>query len=354
MRKNKLNKSKLILGIETSCDETAASLIRMDKKKITVLANLVYSQIKEHEPFGGVVPEVAARKHLEILPRLLDRSRKKIRLDFKGVDYIAVTVGPGLVTSLMVGVDTAKTLALMYNKPLIPVNHLSGHIMSALLPNGKSGEIKKISWPALALVVSGGHTELVLVKDYTAFSKVGGTVDDAAGESFDKVAKMLKLGYPGGPFIEQAARKGEAGRYNFPRPMSNQWENLNYSFSGLKTAVRVLLAKKTEQTPSFKADIAAAFQEAVVDSLLIKLELAIEKYQPKYILLGGGVADNKLLRRGFAALARKHKLPFYMAQAKYTQDNAVMIAHMGLLMEKDAILPKRLAQITANPNLGYD
>ena len=343
---------KTILGIETSCDETAVAIIEVSGNIITVRANLVYSQIKEHRPFGGVVPEVAARKHLEILPELLLKARSIWKKDLKTLDGIAVTLGPGLVTSLMVGFDSAKTVAWLYKKKLISVNHLEGHIHSGTLPDVEKGDIKKIRFPALALVVSGGHTELIMMKNLTSYTKAGETVDDAAGEAFDKVAKLLGLGYPGGPAVEKAARGIKNSSYKFPRPMSKDTKTLNFSFAGLKTAVRILLEKE-KNWKSKKKEISRAFEEAVVDSIIIKTNLAIERYKPKTLLAGGGVINNELLRARLKELAIKKNISLLISPKRYTMDNAVMVAYVGYLNRTRGVTLKRFGELSAKPNLEY-
>ena len=224
-----------ILGIETSCDETAVSLIRVNKRGIEIEKNIVSSQVDVHAKYGGVVPEVAARMHVEvIIPLLQEAMGRKFKAE--DIDVIAVTRGPGLITSLLVGIETAKTLSYVWGKPIIPVNHLEGHLYSSWLENDELKIDRQDIFPAIALLVSGGHTELVLIKDYNKYKLIGSTRDDAAGEAFDKVAKMLKLGYPGGPIISERAAEGYKKEIDLPRPMINS-KDFDFSFSGLKTAV---------------------------------------------------------------------------------------------------------------------
>ncbi|MFH0912557.1 MAG: tRNA (adenosine(37)-N6)-threonylcarbamoyltransferase complex transferase subunit TsaD [Patescibacteria group bacterium] len=298
----------IILGIETSCDDTGVALVKDGRE---ILGSLVASQVKLHARFGGVVPEVASRKHMEVILALVDTLLRQTKVGSQAIDAIAVTSGPGLLGSLLVGINTAKTLAYLWNKPLIEVDHLIGHIYSNWLTN-------KISpgWPILALIVSGGHTELVLMKNFTQFQSVGGTRDDAVGEAFDKAAKILGLGYPGGPIIARIAKKGTAPK--LPRPMIDN--GLEMSFSGLKTALsRVALS-------SNKSALAHEFQEAIVEVLATKVNRAIKKYHPAVLLLAGGVAANPVLREKLKILAKTHKINYFMPEIKYCADNAAMVA----------------------------
>jgi N6-L-threonylcarbamoyladenine synthase len=307
----------IILGIEGSCDDTAVALVQSGRE---VLGSLVSSQVNLHRKFGGVVPEVASRKHLENILPLIERLFKEAKINLNRVDAIAVTSGPGLSGSLLVGVNTAKALAYLWQKPLIEVDHLAAHIYSNFI--GKKFPAK---FPMLALIVSGGHTELVLMKSRTNLVVVGATLDDAAGEAFDKAAKLLGLGYPGGPAIAEAAKAANIqypttnkNLVRLPRPMLEQ--GLNMSFSGLKTALA--RAVKPKQT----AALAYEFQEAVTDVLATKVARAIRRYQPKALLLAGGVAANKVLRDKLGKVAKEFKLPYYIPEFKYCMDNAAMVA----------------------------
>lgn len=262
-----------VLGIETSCDETSVAIV--DEERI--LSNVVSSQVKVHEPFGGVVPEVAARHHLKNLPQIFRKAVEDAGIDLTDIDVVAVTHGPGLIGALMVGVSFAKGLSLALKKPLVGVNHLLGHVYAVKL------NFPQLEPPYLTLLVSGGHTELLLFEeDPTQAEVVGRTVDDAAGEAFDKVARLLGLGYPGGPAIERAARSGDPHRYHFPRAMLERG-NLNFSFSGLKTAVLYLLRSEPEAN---RSDVAASFQEAVVDVLVWKTMHATELMGMKKVAPG--------------------------------------------------------------------
>ena len=345
-----ISKHVRIIGIETSCDETGVAIIVTDGNKITIEKNFLYSQIEEHKKAGGVVPEQAARRHLEVLPHLI----KKARINFSNVDYIAVTLGPGLVTSLMVGVDVAKTLSWRYGIPLIPVNHVYGHLLSAELPDTqRGGLLKKVSLPALGLAVSGGHTELVMFDKKWQATIIGRTRDDAAGEAFDKAGRLMGLSYPGGPEIDRLSKRGSSDAYALPRPMEKHHETHDYSFSGLKNALRLLMQEKN-YTRKEIADIAASFQKAVVDSLIIKFEKGINDKKPKSIIMGGGVANNTLLRREVKTLAKRYKLPCFLAPKQYSGDNAVMIAWTGWHVRKNALPTKKLSNLSADPQLSYE
>jgi len=298
----------IILGIEASCDDTAVALVKNGKK---IMGSLVASQIKIHKKFGGIVPEIASRKHLETILPLIDKLLKQTNLTKADIDAVAVTNKPGLLGSLLIGVNTAKTLAYLWGKPLIKVDHLIGHIYSAFLTTGLP---KK--FPVLALIVSGGHTELVLMKGKNKFKSVGRTRDDAVGEAFDKAAKLMGLGYPGGPAISKIAKEGDAPK--LPRPMFAQ--GLDMSFSGLKTALFLLVNK-------FKAEsLAFEFQEAVVDVLNIKTRRAIRQYKLEALVLAGGVAANKRLREELEQTAKEFKIKYYLPELKYCMDNAAMVA----------------------------
>lgn len=338
-----------ILAIETSCDETAAAILEIKNGQFNLLSNIVSSQVKIHAKYGGIVPEVAARKQMEAIIPVAEEAinmAKETRLiaSLKNIDYFAVTQGPGLITSLMVGVETAKTLAMAFNKPLIMVNHLAGHITSALLKSEQRNfqprtfgtisnfqKLEKIIFPALALVVSGGHTMLVLMKKYNHYQIIGQTLDDAVGEAFDKAAQILNLGYPGGPIISRLAEAGDAKKFNLPRPMIHQ-NNFNFSFAGLKTALLYLLPKLKNKGQQFSEqtvkDLCACFQAAAVDVLVEKTLRAMKFYSVKTFLLGGGVAANQLLR---ASLTEKISQQFpdvkiLIPEMKFTGDNAAMIA----------------------------
>lgn len=317
-----------ILGIETSCDETAIAIVEGRGERLTVKKHLVASQIKIHAKYGGVVPEVAAREHLPKIDALL---RRTVAADGRGIDAIAVTAGPGLITSLRVGTDVARTLAWAWGKPLVAVNHLEGHIYANWLSDGK------MRFPALVLIVSGGHTELVLMKGHGKYRLLGATRDDAAGEAFDKVGKMLGLGYPGGPAVSKMAARGNVRAVKLPRPMIDSGD-YDFSFAGLKTAVLYETKKRRVNV----ADMCASFEQAVVDVLVAKTIRAAKQYRAKTVLLAGGVAANRRLRYALSSIA-------HLPDLTYTTDNAAMIAAAGYFKarRREFIDPMKLEP---NPN----
>jgi len=320
-----------ILGIESSCDETAAALLEVTRGAFRLCSNVVASQIDIHKQYGGVVPEVAARNHvLTILPVIEEA------LNGRKPDVIAVTAGPGLVTSLGVGVLAARTVSSLWNVPLIGVNHIEGHLYANFLSDKRS-----IQFPALVLIVSGGHTELVIMKDHGRYKKIGQTLDDAAGEAFDKVAKILELGYPGGPAISRCAERGDSARFDFPRALLDSRDRkYDFSFSGLKTAVLYCLRDLKETKKYSKRlvpHLCAAFQQAVVDVLIAKTVRAVENYPIKSVLLGGGVVANALLRSQMrSALSESHpNISLHIPPLSYCTDNAAMIATAGYFQAKE-------------------
>lgn len=317
-----------ILGIETSCDDTSVAVLKITSDTPEVLANVVSSQINTHSPYGGVVPLLAAREHEKNLPIVLPEALKKAGVTMDDIDLIAVTSGPGLIMSLVRGVNFAKELAAKSGKPIIGVNHMQGHVYSNWL------ESKTPAFPALCLIVSGGHTELVLMKDHGDYELVGRTVDDASGEAFDKIARLIGLDYPGGPAISKEAEKFTGTKtITLPRPMLHS-KDLNFSFSGLKTAVRYLVRDLTVPLEQVRTEIAHEAQEAIVDVLLSKTKKAIELHQPASVLLAGGVSANKLLREKILEI---HENVFIPAM-HYTTDNAAMIAMAGYF-NRDSIKP---------------
>jgi len=340
----------IILAIETSCDETGIAILSVKKQSFKVLANFVVSQIDIHKKYGGVVPEVAARKHLENILPLLDQALKKSKIKLKNIDIIAAVKGPGLITSLIVGLETAKTLSLALNKPLIGINHIHAHLIANWF-SGHQGQLKNIKLPAMGLVVSGGHTLLVLIKKIGRYQIIGQTRDDAVGEAFDKVAKILKVGYPGGPILSQIAENQAVNYFKLPRPMINSGD-FDFSFSGLKTAVGDAWAKVKVQDQSNKKRMAAAFQQACIDVLIAKTLIAAKNFKVKSILMGGGVSANKPLRTQLAQ-AVKVQLPqvnFYLPDLNLTTDNALMVAAAGYF---DFIAGKKddFRKIKVDPNL---
>ena len=313
-----------ILAIETSCDETAAALVEakggLKNPRFKVFKNEVAPQIELHRPYGGVEPGLARREHIKNLPVVCESVvREK---DWKDIDAVAVTVGPGLEIALWAGIDFARELAKKHKKPLLGANHLEGHLYSPLLSLKESEKNPKL--PAIGLVVSGGHTILLALESIDRWKKIGETRDDAVGEAFDKVARLLGLPYPGGPEIQKVAEKGNAESIDFPRPMIHQ-RNFDFSFSGLKTSVLYYLRDK-KLTSKLRADVAASFQRAAIETLVWKTIKAAWAHKAKSVFLAGGVAANKLLRETLSKRAKEEGLEFYMPEFKYSTDNAAMIA----------------------------
>jgi N6-L-threonylcarbamoyladenine synthase len=341
-----------ILGIETSCDETALALIEaeggLNSPKFKIKKAFISSQIKIHAPFGGVVPNIAKREHEKSLPLLekkLFGSGTSAKKTWESIDLIAVTVGPGLEPALWAGINFAETLSKAHNIPLIGANHLEGHLWSFLLPQpGVRRTTFASTFPAIGLIVSGGHTNLLLMKDLTHWKNLGETRDDAVGEAFDKVARMLKLPYPGGPEIQKLALKGNSKVMQFPQPMKHD-KNFDFSFSGLKTSVLYYLR---DNKRAKKADVAASFQEAATEVLAHKTFKALEKYKAKSVILAGGVAANKALRGKLETRAIAQKKNFFVPEFEHNTDNAVMIAVAGYLTK----LRKKKYPIKANGLLG--
>ena len=325
-----------VLALETSCDETAVAILRGGRSGHELLASEVASQVAAHEKYGGIVPEIASRNHLIYAPRLLDRAASAAKTRLSEIDAFAATSGPGLASSLMIGASIAKGLAIGFGKRYLGINHLEGHLLSPFFGVEKDGDDIK---PNVSLIVSGGHTMLVVVRGLTHYQLIGQTVDDAAGEAFDKVAKMLGLGYPGGPEIEKHARGGDPKRFDFPRSML---ASENFSFSGLKTAVRYLLPKirpgeewRLTRTPynldeQTLRDLCASFQQAIIDVLVTKTIAAAQKYRVDLVTMSGGVSSNQELRRQMRDASRKG-IEFKSAEPWLCTDNAAMIAFAALL-----------------------
>lgn len=308
---------QIILGIETSCDDTSMALIKNGRE---VLSNVVSSQIAVHQPYGGVVPEIASRHHLENITYVCEVALKEAELDFSAVDAIAVTYGPGLVGSLLVGVSYAKALAYALQKPLIPVHHMEGHLYAAFLEHGYQ------HFPLLALIVSGGHTMIVVMHDHGRYEILGSTRDDAAGEAFDKISRVLGLGYPGGPFIQKLALQGDEEAIKFPRALTNE-DNYEFSFSGLKSSVINYLHNAEQKGQSIsKPDVAASFQKAVVDVLVEKALRAAKSYDIKYMVIAGGVAANAKLRDELLKACQQNNIKVHFPDFNFCTDNAAMIA----------------------------
>jgi len=312
-----------VLGIETSCDETAAAVVADGRR---ILSNVVASQVDLHARYGGVFPEMASRAHIEAVVPVIEQAMEEAHLGWNDLDAVAVTYGPGLVGSLLVGVNVAKGLALGRGLPLVGVNHLEGHIYAHWLEVDTEGAAPAdLAFPLLALIVSGGHTELILMRGHGDYAYLGGTLDDAAGEAFDKVGRLLGLPYPGGPSIEKAAREGNPAGFRLPRAWLEG--TYDFSFSGLKTAV-VRLVQQHGGTPQGRmvADVAASFQEAVVDVLAAKTVAAAEEHQATAILLCGGVSANQVLR---ATVRERAAVPVYYPPPVLCTDNGAMIAACG-------------------------
>lgn len=342
-----------ILGIETSCDETGVAIIEVNPnppaggKKLQILSNVVASSLALHSQTGGIIPNVAAREQVKYMIPVLQESLEKASIKIKDIDVIAVTVGPGLIGSLLVGVETARTLAYVLGKPIVPVNHLLGHIYANFI-----SEIP--NFPAVALVVSGGHTDLVLMKKHGSIVWLGGTRDDAAGEAFDKIGRLLGIPYPAGAKIEELAKNGNPKAFNFPSPMIYS-KDFDFSFSGLKTAV-LRETKSLSSTMNYEPltinNICASTQKAIVDVLVAKTIKAAQKYEAKSILLGGGVAANQKLRDEFQLNAKRYELnaKFFAPQKSLCTDNAAMIASAAFFNYK----PVPWKEIAANPELYFD
>ena len=377
----------LILGIETSCDETAASIIEIKKDKIEVLSNVVSSQIKLHAAWGGVVPNLAAREHLKNIFPVIRSALRKARIKPEALDLIGVTSGPGLIPALLIGVNAAKTLSYIWKKPLLGIHHIEGHIYANFigdkisvisndqfptLPTGRQVSKKSqnskfkiqnsdIKFPILCLVVSGGHTQLILMKKHLRYEIIGETQDDAVGEAFDKVARILGLGYPGGPAIAKMAAnyklKTTNYKLDFPRPMIDS-PNFNFSFSGLKTAVLYETKKHLGflKDKEYIAEVCREFQNAATEVLIAKTIRAAKKYQPSSILLAGGVSANLELRKKLGAAAKKElpKITYHIPEIKYALDNSAMIAAATFFrwkLSRKKIYPWQTVQAEANLKL---
>lgn len=314
----------LVLGIESSCDETACAVVRQGRD---ILSNIVSSQIDLHQQYGGVVPELACRRHIDVIIPVLDEALKQAQVDLKQIDLIAVAHGPGLIGALLIGLNTAKALALAHQKPFIGVNHIEAHLYAALMSQEAAP-----SFPCLGVVLSGGHTALVLMKSIGHYELIGQTVDDAVGEAFDKTAKMLNLPYPGGPYIEALAQRGDAKRYPF-KAGQVKGHPLDFSFSGLKTAVLYTLKGQNSQQKELilsqtdQADLAASFQLAAMSDIVHKTLLAASTYHLNTVVFGGGVTNNLYLRQLFAE-ANPH-LHYLWPSTGLSLDNAAMIAGLG-------------------------
>lgn len=313
-----------ILGIETSCDETAAAIVRLDGGTVEILADIIHTQTDEHAEYGGVVPEIAARAHASLADKTVAEALKEARLSLSEVDAVAATTGPGLIGGVLVGMMTGKALALASGKPFLPINHLEGHALSPRIAS-------PCPFPYLLLLVSGGHCQLLEVQGLGDYRRLGSTIDDAAGEAFDKTAKLMGLGFPGGPALEKIASTGNPAAVDLPRPLMNR-PGLDMSFAGLKTAA----ARAVEAAPltdARKADIAASFQAAVADILAGKTERALSAFDPdaseRRLVVAGGVAANQTIRSALETMAARHNATLICPPLRHCTDNAVMIALAG-------------------------
>lgn len=317
-----------VLAIETSCDETSSAVISNGK----VLSNIISSQYF-HQKWGGVVPELASRAHLKVISKIVKESLKIANIEISNIDAIAVTKEPGLIGSLVVGANFAKGLSIKYDLPIIPINHIEGHIYSGCILNNSS------DFPFISLVVSGGHTSLFYVNSFNEYLLIGSTRDDAAGEAFDKIGKLLGLDYPAGPKIDKLAQKGDYSKYNFPRSMIRSGD-YDFSFSGLKTSVRYFLMKKFKDRVDEKElpDLCASIQEAIIDVLIFKAIDSAKKYKVKTIVIAGGVSANTRLREKTAKEAKENNINFIAPEIEYCMDNAAMI---GFIAEKKIIEKNR-------------
>lgn len=364
-----------ILAIETSCDDTCVSILKND----CVLSSVVSSQTSFHKKFGGVVPRIAKQKHIELIDPCINKALKKAKITIEKIDVFAVTYGPGLAIALEVGIKKAKELKKKYKKPLIAVNHLEGHILSPMLKNNKGNLYSKtkIGFPFISLIVSGGHTEIVLVKKIGDYKLLGQTLDDAAGEAFDKVARLLKLGYPGGPLISKFAETGDRKKYILPKPLIKE-DNLNFSFSGLKTSClvnlrKIFLTNKQKKDKNFVikkgelsyydskemffskkeiSDFAASFEKTVADILVAKLAKAVSENKVKYISIGGGVSANNYLRKRIRKEFLGEKVVL-MPDKKFCTDNAAMIGIVAYFKAQRKEFVKDIDKLDRNPTLNF-
>ena len=331
-----MKKNITFLGIETSCDETAAAIIRKNERGTAdILSNIVSSQIKEHEKFGGVVPELAARAHLDNIEFIIEKAFKDSKISMNEIDGVAATAGPGLIICLTVGLNIGKTIAAFIKKPFIGVNHLEGHALSPGLEN-------EIEFPYLLLLISGGHTQFLIVNDVDSYEQLGTTIDDALGEAFDKTARMLDLGYPGGPAVEKFSKLGEKNYFKLPEPIINK-AGCNLSFAGLKTAV-LRESKKISGNKKLKYNLAASFQNTVNNILYKKTKIAMQEFKKKTnkkninLVVAGGVAANKSIRENLRNLAQEINCNIIYPDLKFCGDNASMIAWAGIQRFKKGLI----------------
>jgi N6-L-threonylcarbamoyladenine synthase len=317
----------LVLGIETTCDETAAAVVHRDGQgQGSIRSNIIHSQLDEHRNYGGVVPEIAARAHVELLDGVIRRAMEQAGVSYAQLDAVAAAAGPGLIGGVIVGLTTAKSIALVAGKPLIAVNHLEAHALTVRLTH-------RLGFPFLLLLVSGGHTQLISVEDIGRYRFIGGTVDDAIGEAFDKTAKMLGLPYPGGPEVERCAAAGDPTRFNLPRPMLGRPEP-NFSLSGLKTAVRIEAERVAPLSDDSVADLCASFQAAIVDIVVDRIRVALaglrnSAWKPRALVVAGGVGANRTIRSALEAVSGELAMPLMLPPPELCTDNGAMIAWAG-------------------------
>ena len=325
-------KDTYILGIESSCDETSCSIVKNGTEDINTV---ILSQVDIHELYGGVVPEIASRNHVKDIVFVIDKCLKDSGLSMDDIAAIAVTYGPGLVGSLLVGLEAAKTLSYIFDKPLIPVHHIRSHIYASNIG-------KELEFPLMSLVISGGHTELLYMKDHFNIEKIGGTLDDAVGECYDKVARVLDLKYPGGPKVDKLAHEGE-NSYKLPIPLND--ESYNFSFSGLKSAVINLKHNMDQKGETInKENLCTSFQNVVIESLTTKTIRALDEYNVKRLVLAGGVSANKGIRNAFEGLCKENNIELIMPEFKYCTDNATMVAAAGYYLYKN----KKFSDLSLN------
>ena len=325
-------KDTYIFAIESSCDETSASIIKNGCEEISTV---ISTQISTHKEYGGVVPEIASRLHINNITPVLEETLEKANMQMEDMDAIAVTYGPGLIGSLLVGVEAAKALSMIYKKPLIPVHHIAGHIYANNL-------VKQLQFPLIALVVSGGHTELIYMKEHYSFERIGGTLDDAVGEAYDKVARVIGVNYPGGPEVDRLAHIGQDS-YNLPLPLDD--ETYNFSFSGIKSSVMNLVNNERQKGNIIKKeDLAASFQNRVVKIIVKKTMKALKDYNVQNLIVAGGVSANKGLREAITKECEENNINLTIPEIKYCTDNAAMIGAAAYQL----FLKKRFADITLN------
>lgn len=351
------HKEPLIIAFDTSCDDTSCAVLRGRN----VLSSVVSSQVEIHAQWGGVVPDIARREHEKNIPMVYSEALRKAKIKIEDVDYVSATYGPGLAIDLEIGLGFAKELAIKYNKPFVPVNHMEGHMFSGLLLNSKGRglytEPLENLFPALGLLISGKHTELVYVENFGKYTKLGETLDDAVGEAFDKVGRMLNFGYPGGPVVCEFAKKGKSGVFKFPIPMKNSGD-MNFSYSGLKTAALYKTKELREQGKLDKEwvyDFCRGFLDAIIESLRIKLEMALEKNpDTKTLFVGGGVFNSEEILRKIGATARSYGLNFIYSDGEYRGDNAGMIgvsAYFNILDGKYITDVNEIRKVDRDPRL---